>query len=397
MKLLSVITTMNPLSGGPAQGIRNNMPFWQAHGVDPMVVCLDDPTEVFTQDSRIIALGQPHNRWRYSANLKPWLLAHLLEFDFIIVHGLWLYIGYATMKALKQLRKQGSQVPKLLVMPHGMLDPYFQTSPDRRLKAIRNIFYWHLIEKHLIRFADGILFTCEEELALAQLTFSGYRPKATYNISYGILPPPLYSPTQQLAFENICPAVAGKPYFLFLSRIHPKKGIDLLLQAYRCCYNDFLKKGCSLPALVIAGPGLDTAFGTKLHQHVSNDPLLASTVYFVGMLQGDAKWGALHGCDLFLLPSHQENFGIAIVEAMACKTAVVVSNKVNIWREIEAGKGGILVNDTMQSLTEGIVNWVNLSKDAQTQMGLHAYNTYLQHFMVVETSRNSVDVMRAIV
>lgn len=393
MKLLSVIATMSPQSGGPAQGIRNNIPFWQAQGVRPIVVCLDEPSELFAQDDTIIALGNPNNRWGYSPALEQWLLHHLLEYDVVLVHGLWLYCGSVTMKVLKQLRQQGKQVPKLFVMPHGMLDPYFQKSRDRRFKSIRNAIYWQLIEKYFIRYADGILFTCEEELLLAKTSFPGYHPRATYNIGYGILPPPPYTTAQQVAFENICPAITGNPYFLFLSRIHIKKGVDILVDAYRYCYDYFLKQGITIPLLVIAGPGLESEYGAVIHQKVTNDPLLAATVHFAGMLQGDAKWGALYGSDLFILPSHQENFGIAIVEAMACKTPVIVSNKVNIWREIEAGKGGIIVNDDVRSMIEGITTWVSLSQDEQESMGMHAYETYENSFTAAKTSRKFVEVV----
>ena len=93
---------------------------------------------------------------------------------------------------------------------------------------------------------------------------------------------------------------------------------------------------------MIAGPGLDTAFGREMRQLAESLCPQPSTltpqpaVFFPDMLTGDAKWGALYGCEAFVLPSHQENFGIAVVEALACGKPVLISNQVNIWREIEA-------------------------------------------------------------
>ena len=134
----------------------------------------------------------------------------------------------------KAARSTGSviNVPRLLIFSHGMLDPYFQRAAQRRLKAIRNWAYWKLIESRVINTADALLFTCETERILAQHTFRPYKPKEEINIGYGIVPPPMFSEEMTDAFLEKCPQVAGKPYLLFLSRIHYKKGVDLLIEAY---------------------------------------------------------------------------------------------------------------------------------------------------------------------
>ena len=74
-----------------------------------------------------------------------------------------------------------------------MLDPYFQTTKERKWKSIRNYIYWYLIEKKVIGEADGLLFTCEEEMRLASLTFKQYHPKSTFNVGYGINEPPMFN------------------------------------------------------------------------------------------------------------------------------------------------------------------------------------------------------------
>ena len=72
------------------------------------------------------------------------------------------------------------------------------------------------------------------------------------------------------------------------------------------------------------------------------------------MLEGDLKWGALRAAEAFVLPSHQENFGIAVVEALACGVPVIISDKVNIWPEIAQDKAGIVNADT----AEGTYRWM---------------------------------------
>ncbi len=394
MKLLSVIVTMDPTSGGPAQGIRNNLPFWKQLGIAPSILSFDSPDEDFVVQENIIGIGPVKNPWAYVPKGMNWLLANLCNYDVVLIHGLWLYNGYAATKAIKKLKRAGKKVPKVFLMPHGMLDPYFQKTSQRRLKALRNTIYWHLIEKEVINSADGILFTCEEELQLAKTTFNGYSPKATHNVSYGIIAPPVFSVEQKAAFDNKCPAVSNKKYFIFLSRLHPKKGVDILLKAYALCYDYCQNNDISLPDLVIAGPGLDTDYGLGLKSLQHQYPILENKVHFPGMLQGNAKWGALYGAELFVLPSHQENFGIAIVEAMACKKPVLITNKVNIWREIENGKGGLVTDDNLTSVLASLKQWVNLTITEKERMGSNAYETYYSNFTAEATSKKFVEVIK---
>src|SRR5688572_26443283 len=232
MRLLRVIATMDPAFGGPCQGIRNIVPTLEEMGVSNEVVTLDDPNAPFlgSDPFPIHALGPSKSMWNYSPNLQPWLHENLDRFDAVIIHGLWLYISYATSKAVRQFRnnvspRSRSGQLKLFIMPHGMLDPYFQRAPGRRLKAIRNWFYWKLIEGNVVNKADGIFFTCEEELLLAREPFRPYLPQRELNVKYGIENPPENSWEMREAFLRRCPQAYDKPYILFLSRIHEKKGV----------------------------------------------------------------------------------------------------------------------------------------------------------------------------
>lgn len=371
---------MNPALGGPCQGIRNSIPALKKIGIENEVVTLDDPSAPFiASDSfKTHALGPAKGPWRYGSRLLPWLLDNLHRFDIVIVHGLWLYHGYAAGRAVHQFRnasKSNKSKPKLFVMPHGMLDPYFQRAPERRLKAIRNWIYWKLIENKLINGADGVLFTCEAELVLAREAFRPYHPKRELNVGYGIQEPPTFVPSMREAFLKKCPHVADKPYILFLSRVHEKKGADLLIKAYSS-----IRKSDS-PKLVIAGPGMESDYGKSL-SHLVKENGLEDSVHFAGMLSGDAKWGAFYGCESFALPSHQENFGISVAEALACGKAVLISNQVNIWREIKKGGAGIVSADTLEGTKDSLAHWTNLSQDERSEMQLRAKETYKINFEI---------------
>src|SRR5690606_9107045 len=231
---------------GPSQGIRYSIPALKALGVENEVVCLDSPDASYLgQDDFIIhVLGAGRGPLHYHPQLIPWLKKHIDQYDTIIIHGLWSFASHAVTKVVQQRKRQGLAVPKVYVMPHGMLDPWFQRDKSRRLKAFRNEIYWRLTEKKTVNQADGLLFTCHQELLLARETFKGYKPKQELNVGYGIQAPPTYTE------KSMPPALADKPYWLFLSRIHPKKGVDLLIRAY----DELCSQSSGVPDLVIAGP-----------------------------------------------------------------------------------------------------------------------------------------------
>src|SRR5690606_1516839 len=133
-----------------------------------------------------------------------------------------------------------------------------------------------------------------------------YTPKKELNVGYGIAEPPSFNPEMLQRFFELCPEAKDKKYLLFLSRIHEKKGVDLLIKAYLQLKEKYLQE--ELPLLVIAGPGLDTDYGKVIHQLVKQNGELNQSVFFPGMLTEGAKWGAFYGCEAFVLPSHQENF-----------------------------------------------------------------------------------------
>jgi glycosyltransferase involved in cell wall biosynthesis len=389
MRLLHIIATMDPTSGGPCQGIRNSNPEIVRYGINREVVSLDDPEAPFlgSDDFIVHALGPAIGPWQYAPRLRPWLLANLSRFDVVVINGLWIYPSYAGWSAIQTIKKQAKSnteihVPNIFIMPHGMLDPYFQNAPDRKIKAIRNWFYWKLIENKVVNGADGILFTCETELMLARKSFHPYYPKKEINVGYGIIPPPTYSTEMREEFLAQCPQIKEKPYLLFLSRIHKKKGVDLLIKAYANIVDKALAEKKEYPKLVIAGPGLNSLYGTKMVGLLAAYPKLKNSVFFVGMLTGDCKWGGLYGCEAFVLPSHQENFGIAVVEAMACKKPVLISHQINIWKEIQAGGGAIVAADTLEGAQNILDEWISLPADKQNEMGKHALETYKNNFHI---------------
>ncbi len=400
MNLLHVISSMDPSHGGPCQAIRNLVEPLKKLNVHSEVVSLDSPTMTFMSKDLfpIHALGSSKGPWSYSAKLLPWLLDNLSRFDAVIIHGLWLYHGYGTAKAFRHFRKSDKKNtgPKLFIMPHGMLDPYFQRAPERKLKALRNWMYWKIFESSVVNGADGLLFTCEAELLLARKPFRPYAPKREINVGLGIQKPPAFTPSMREAFLQKCPEVRDSPFILFLGRIHEKKGVDLLINAFFDVILELHGReygNNAVATLVIAGPGLETQYGQRVQQLVSKAEKPKKLIFFPGMLTGEAKWGAFYDCQAFILPSHQENFGISVAEALATGRPVLISNQVNIWKEIKAAGGGIVADDTLEGVKNLFVTWGNLSNEQKREMGRRAQNTFEKNFAIDPVAQRLADAV----
>lgn len=409
MNILRVIASMNPSTGGPCQGIRNSIPELVRHNIHNEVLSLDDPSASYIgQDPfPIHALGPASGPWCYSKKLLPWLKENLSRFDAVIIHGLWLYPSYATTKAFKnyskELKTKVGNRTKLFVMPHGMLDPYFQKAPDRKLKALRNWLYWKIIERQVIEACDKIMFTTQTELLLARQTFTPYKPKSEVNIGYGIQNPPLSTAATKRSMNECFPQLAGNRYLLFLSRLHEKKGVDMLIEAYIDIIqhveggtNQKINSIDQLPLLVVAGPGLESPFGKALVEKVTQSGLVSSKIIFIGMVSGQLKWEVFHGCEAFVLPSHQENFGIAVAEALACGKPVLISNQVNIWQDVENSAAGLVAPDTSEGVKYLLLRWLNLSMDEKAQFANRAQNCYRANFTIHSAVNNLVVAVRSV-
>jgi glycosyltransferase involved in cell wall biosynthesis len=180
--------------------------------------------------------------------------------------------------------------------------------------------------------------------------------------------------------------VAGKPYLVFLGRIHSKKGVDILLRAYGHVTQEARRVTTrTVPDLVLAGPCLDQSYLNQL-QEIASELNIADRIHWTGMLTGDAKWGALAGAEAFILPSHQENFGIAVVEALACGTPVLLSDRVNIWREIVDSNAALVEAPTEVGVARLLERWMNLDRAAREAMSTAARASYSRSFEVTHVA-----------
>lgn len=379
LKLLHIMTSVDPKGGGPREGVYQRGVFLEKMGHSVSIVTLDDPREEFLRDLPLTvhALGPSHGSYRYNTRLVPWLRAHAHEYDGVIVNGIWQYPSFA---AWRVLHKAG--IP-YYVFVHGMLDPWFKE--EYPLKHLKKWLYWPWAEYRVLRDARAVLFTSEEERRLARRSFWLYRANELV-VPYGTSSPPPDRDRCREKFLAAFPQLRGRRILLFFGRIHEKKGCDLLVAA-------FAKLAPADPALhlVIAGPGRPPLLDSL--KDLARTHGAADRISWPGMLQGDLKWGAFYCAEAFVLPSHQENFGIAVAEALGCGLPVLISDKVNIWREVESDKAGLTDSDTLAGTESLLRRWLAMSRESKIEMSASATRSFEKRFKVDAMAHGLLDVI----
>ncbi len=368
MKFLHLLSSVDPRAGGTVEGARRFHEALAGLGHSGEFASVDSPNAPVVDkfQSTLHALGPATGRYGYSARLLPWLSANAAHFDAVVVNGMWQYPGFAAWRALA-----GSATP-YFVFTHGMLDPWFKRKYP--FKHLKKWLYWPWGEYRVLRDARAVLFTCEEEKLLARKSFWLYRTNEIV-LSYGTSKPPQAALRFKTEFMSAYPALKGKRILLFLGRIHQKKGCDLLIEAFaQCCV--------SLPSLhlVMAGPDQEGWSATLMQ--IAQRRGIADRISWLGMLTGNLKWGAFYASDAFCLPSHQENFGIAIVEALGCGLPVLISNKVNIWREIQRDGAGLVENDTLDGTFKLLDRWLSCSPQELEALRMSARTCFDLRFRI---------------
>ncbi len=390
MKVLHIISSVAPEAGGVTQGLVS-LQTMLADRVDGHVLSLDAPDAAFLVDFPlpIYALGVDRREDRrnafarhygFSPKVIPWLRDHLGDYDAAVVHGLWNYATYAAARVLPKA------ATPYFVFTHGMMDPWFRRTYP--LKHAAKQGFWWFNEGPLLAGARAVLFTAEEERQLARGEFWGHAGYREAVVGFGTNEPPPPMPEQAAAFKHACPQVDGRPYLLFLGRLHPKKGCDLLLKA-------FVDQAMTAPDLHLVMAGPDQVGWQAELQALTANLGLTERVHFPGALFGDAKWGAMRGAEAFVLPSHQENFGIVVAEAMACATPVLTTDKVNLWREVAACGGGLIEPDTQAGVSRLLSRWAAMSGDDRAAMRRAARAGFEAHFRMEVAADNVFSLFSA--
>jgi len=343
MRVLHVISGIDPKFGGPglslaglaeaqaANGLRVSVAA-SYYGEVPRIAALD---RLRIRGADITFVGPARGFLHRHREIAPVLERMVPSADVVHIHAIW-----------DEMQHQAAQVARArgvpyLFKPCGMLDPWC-LAQSRWKKQL----YLRLRLRENLDNASALHFTSGTERRLAQ----PLELKAPAVVeSNGINLDEFEDLPARGHFRSRLPGVGAGPLVLFLSRLHPKKGLDLLVPA-------FAQVAPNNAALVIAGPEED-GYGVVVRELVRHHGL-EGRVHFSGMLHGRERVEALADADLFVLPSYQENFGTVVIEALAAGVPVVISDQVNIHEEIAAAGVGSVVRTNVEELAAAIRHWL---------------------------------------
>ncbi len=379
LRILQCVGDIDPAMGGSVEAARQLSLALAGMAHAPELVTLRPaaPEWLASWRGAYHCAGPASTRYLYSSCLPAWVKRHAPYYDAVLIHGLWRYTSVGVWRGLRQ-----TGVP-YFVFPHGMLDPYFRRAYPG--KHVQKLACWLAAERHVLRDARAVFFACEQERDKARRTFHPYACNERV-VGLGISPPPPQRAAPSVLFTRF-PELMGKRIVLFLGRLHPKKGCDLLLQAFaRVAHLDRRLH------LAIAGP--DEGGWQAGWQRLAQRCAIASRVTWTGPLYGDLKWDAMRAAEVFALPSHAENFGIAVAEALACGLPVLISDQVSISPDVEADGAGLVAPDDLAGSTATLTRWLALPDERREAMRGQARRSFTARY---ESSRFATGVLDTVV
>jgi glycosyltransferase involved in cell wall biosynthesis len=327
MRVLHVIPSVDERSGGPATAI---LPMCRAliqQGVEVLLVTTDSdlregelPDGPGSQYKGVPAMFFPSQlgrSFKYSRPLASWLDANIQHYALVHIHAVF---NHSSVAAAHLCRKAG--VP-YIVRPLGTLEPW-----SMKQKSLRKRLFWPVSGKAMLQGAAAVQYTTEAEKLSTEALFGLDRGRV---VPLGI--EPAKAATNGLAQHF--PALAEQPYVLVLSRLHPKKGLDVLIDAFFALVQS---RQFANWRLVIAGDG-PADYVLKLKRQAAGHPH-RERIAFTGWLDNEKKAAVLSHASLLCLPSYQENFGLCVMESLSYSVPVLVSPQVNLAAEISAVNAG---------------------------------------------------------
>jgi glycosyltransferase involved in cell wall biosynthesis len=393
MKILHIIPSISPLRGGPSQAVLEMVWALRQQGIDATIVTTNDqgnelldvqlhqwidysmnavdheqtiPICVFPKVSSPIASIQ---EFTFSSALTIWLFQHMRKYDLIHIHAVFSYPSIIAM-----ILARAFNVP-YIIRPLGSLAHWSlqQGAEKKRL-------YLRLIARELAQ-TSGIHFTSmQEQQEAAALNLAS----PSFILPHGITFPAVIpdAKTQLRAWLNLPPA---DPIILFLSRLHPKKGIEALIRALEHFNKE---RGDQCFQLVIAGSG-SPEYEADIDRCIAMAGIQAHT-HRVGFVNGDRKQLLLQGADLFALPSHSENFGLVVLEALGAGLPVLITPEVALADWVKTQQVGWVVPQNAEAIAHALQDFIQSPTVAQA-MRERAIQTVRSQFTWPSVIRQLID------
>lgn len=360
MEIVNIIENLDDSYGGPAKSVPYMCKYLNEIGVDTKILSIQDKNNeknAIVDDHKLHWETFTYNFYRalrYSISMKHYMekLFFISSNRIIHAHNLWNYICYLSLKISKKY-----DVP-LVVSIRGSL--YEWSIKQSRLKKS---LAWFLFQKRVLQHASCIHVTEIRELEAVR--------GLGINSPIAIIP----NGINLNEFDNLESKIVAKQrlglkpsknYILFLSRLHPKKGIEFLIDGWIDLASRYQEWD-----LLIVGPEYDKKYVDSLKSVIASHSL-SSRVIFTGMLEGQDRLSAFAASSLFVLPSFSENFGVAIAEAMASKLPVITTRGTP-WEEIETFQAGWWVELNKSSINGALREALECDVNVLHQRGVNGF------------------------
>ncbi|MFN7245407.1 MAG: hormogonium polysaccharide biosynthesis glycosyltransferase HpsP [Microcystis sp.] len=369
MKILQIVPSISLVYGGPSQMVL---------GLSAALAQLGQEVTIITTDSNgdtgqaplDVPLGvpvsqngyqiyyfpcSPFRRYKFSLDLFTWLANRAKDYDIAHIHAL-----FSPVSSISALIARYRQLPYIL-RPLGTLDPA-DLQKKRQLKQI----YANFLEKPNLAAAAAVHFTSQQECQIAE----------RFNIKTKDIVIPLgvdFFDPQALPVNGF-DLPQNKPIILYMSRLDPKKGLDLLLPSLE----SLLAKGLDFHFVLAGGNPQDREYENRIKNQIERS-ILGKNTTITGFVTGEVKNNLLARADLFVLPSYYENFGIAVAEAMAAGIPVVISDRVDLYPAVAAAAAGWVTACQLEDLTNTLATAIT-NPEIRQQRGKNARDLVLNQY-----------------
>jgi len=387
MRILQIIPSISLVYGGPSQMVLGLSAALVSKNIDVTIITtnsngdigqlpLDVPLNQPIQQNgyQIIYFRcSPCRRYKFSLSLLQWLNANARQFDLAHIHAL-----FSPVTTLAATIARYHNLP-YIIRPCGMLDP-----ADLQKKKLLKQIYGTVLERPNLAGAAAIHFTSKEEAKISERFGLGSTSKMSVpqdlviplGVTAGFFP-------QRLRESQV-------PIILFMSRIEPKKGLDLLLPALE----SLLASGIEFQFILAGSNPQDADYETGIKLKIQNSSLAKYTT-ITGFVGGDLKVELLTNADLFVLPSYYENFGIAVAEAMAAGVPVAISDRIHIWEDIQEAEAG-WVGSLEVGAIANLIKSALLDPEERKRRGLNGKEYAKKHYNWEAIAQQTIDAYQQI-
>ncbi|MBD1884674.1 hormogonium polysaccharide biosynthesis glycosyltransferase HpsP [Microcoleus vaginatus] len=387
MRILQIIPSISLVYGGPSQMVLGLSAALAAKNIDVTIITTDSngdigqlPLDVplnepIQQNGYLIIYFRcyPWRRYKFSFSLLQWLNENARQFDLAHIHAL-----FSPVTTLAATIARYHKLPYIM-RPCGMLDPA-DLQKKKQLKQI----YATLLERPNLAGAAAIHFTSKEEAKISERCGLG---------STGKMPVPRDLVIPLGVTAGLFPKrwrESQVPIILFMSRIEPKKGLDLLIPALE----SILGSGIEFHFILAGSNPQDADYETQIKVQIQNSSLAKYTT-ITGFVSGDLKVELLTKADLFVLPSYYENFGIAVAEAMAAGVPVAISDRIHIAEDIQQAEAGWVGPLEVGAIANSIKSAL-LNPQERQRRGLNGQEYAKKHYNWEAIAQQTIDAYQQI-